>query len=540
MGLCAALVVANQGGCQSGDDDGATAGSGGSDVSAGGASTATGGDTASGRVPATGGTGASGGASGSPETGGEGGVQGGTGGTASMADDAGLAVDAGFKLDAGNMGTGGAPAPQDLPPALRDAGAVALFPAPDAKGVCPDPPLRITFSAPPTLGTRGKIQVFDTAQPATAVASVDMAASNVSDTIGGTVFTMQRPAYVDGNDAVVYLRAHALSYGHSYFVRVDSGAISGPGNTAVAISDAMTWTFSTAAAAPNDLSSLTVALDGGGDFCSVQGAIDATPGSSEITIARGTYHEIIRFKSKNNLTLRGADRKATIIAGTNNENMNGGTAKRALVGIDGSSGVVIEMLTIHNLTPQGGSQAEALRMQTCDKCIVRDADIISLQDTLLWSGRIYASNCYIAGNVDFIWGTGAAYFDSCEIKTLGRKGYNVQARNAAAGYGYVFVDSRLTSDPGITGNWLGRIDSNVYPASHIAYINCEMGSHIDPAGWQVTGGGTSSLRFWEYQSKTPGGAAVNVSQRLSGSRQITSEQAAMMRDPSVVLGGWMP
>jgi hypothetical protein len=41
-------------------------------------------------------------------------------------------------------------------------------------------------------------------------------------------------------------------------------------------------------------------------------------------------------------------------------------------------------------TPQGGSQAEALRLR-CDKCVVRDADIRSLQDTLLWDGRLYGS-----------------------------------------------------------------------------------------------------------------------------------------------------
>jgi pectinesterase len=272
----------------------------------------------------------------------------------------------------------------------------------------------------------------------------------------------------------------------------------------------------------------------------VQGAIDATSGDSDIMIARGTYHEIIHFRAKNGMHFHGADRKATIIAGVNNEKLNGGTAKRALVGIDASADVLFENLTIENLTPQDGSQAEALRMQTCDKCIVRNADVISLQDTLLWSGRVYARDCYIAGNVDFIWGTGTAYFDQCEIKTLGRKGYNVQARNGASAYGYVFVDSKLTSDPGITGNLLGRVDSSVYPASHVAYIDCEMGSHIAAVGWQVTGGGTSQLRFQEYGSKTPGGAAVDTSQRLFGSTQLTSDQAKMMRDKSLVLGGWTP
>jgi pectin methylesterase-like acyl-CoA thioesterase len=428
---------------------------------------------------------------------------------------------------------------QPLPGALRDAGVVSLFPGPALRDVCPDPALRIGFEARPALGSAGKLQVFDAAEPRTAVASVDLAAKSVNDVRGGVTFAMERPAYIDGNTAVFYLPSGALRPGRSYFVHVDKGVVAAAGGRELAIGDDVTWTFSTAISAPSGGPMLTVALDGSGDFCSLQGALDAASNGSTIIIEPGTYHGIVYFKSKRDLTIRGADRKSTLLVGTNNENMNGGTAKRALIGVDASSGISFENLTIHNLTPQGGSQAEALRMQNCDRCSVRDADIVSLQDTLLWSGRVYAKNCYIAGNVDFIWGTGAAYFDHCEIKTLGRKGYNVQARNGAGGYGYVFVDSKLTSDPGITGTFLGRVDGSEYPASHVAYVDCELGKHIDPAGWQVTGGG-GSVRFWEYRSKDPSGAATDVSRRHASSKQITEAQAAMMRDPSVVLGGWSP
>ncbi len=417
------------------------------------------------------------------------------------------------------------------------------FPPPDGVGLCPDPPLRITFPGPPKLGASGKIQVFGS--NGAAVATVDMAASAFSDTIGGTTFNVVRPAYVDGNDAVVVLKTHALTYGQTYYVNVDSGAILGPTGTPVAITDKTSWHFSTAAAAPSKLSSLAVALNGSAPFCSVQGAIDALPAgntsAATITVGTGIYHEIVHFASKSNVTLLGVDRKATIIEGTNNNNMNPSTATRSLVGVDSSSGLVIDTMTIQNLTPQGGSQAEALRLQSCDKCVVRNADVVSLQDTLLWSGRIYADNCTIAGNVDFIWGTGAAYFNKCEIRTLKQAGWNVQARNPASTYGYVFVDSNLTADPGVTGQGLARIDDSVYPASHVAYINCTMGTHIAPAGWTITGGAsTSQLRFWEYQSVDPSGAAIDVSRRAAGSTQISSTMAQSMRDPTVVLAGWQP
>src|SRR5690606_23602829 len=210
-------------------------------------------------------------------------------------------------------------------------------------------------------------------------------------------------------------------------------------------------------------------------------------------------------------------------------------------GSESVTGLTIENLTIHNLTPQDGSQAEALALLSCDQCVVRDANILSLQDTLLWSGKIYAEDCYVAGNVDYIWGTGTVYFNRCQLHTVGRKGYNVQARNSGNVHGYVFVDSKLTSDPGITGDVLARIDVSAYPDSEVAYIDCEIGPHIAPAGWLISGGNApSSLRFLEYQSRTPGGSLVDVSKRLAGSRQLTSQEALTYRDPARVLGGWSP
>src|SRR6266849_2528794 len=105
----------------------------------------------------------------------------------------------------GAGGTGGA---VNLPP-----GVTNLFPRPNAQGQCPDPPLRMTFASPPTIGTAGRIQVSSAA--GTSVAVVDVAVATVSATIGGMVFNTARPVYVDGNDAVVYLPPHALAYGQT-------------------------------------------------------------------------------------------------------------------------------------------------------------------------------------------------------------------------------------------------------------------------------------------------------------------------------------
>jgi hypothetical protein len=527
-------------------------GTGGASATTGGTG-AESGKTSSGGMTAiaTGGGEATAGAAGAGGAAGNG--AGGRGAGAGRGGSAALAGSAGRVQGTGGLGLGGFGASSGMSGASSGGsagapmlglpdGVSAMFPAPGATSVCKDPSLRITFAKPPAFGTSGTIQVLDGSGKV--AASVDLAAKSVTDTIGGQSFTLERRVYVDGNTAVVYLPSKGLAYGQTYSVNVPSGAIVPSGGGTFALSGSA-WGFTTAAAAPENLTNVSVALDGSGAFCSLQGALDALPSNgnsaSTITLAAGNYHEVLYFKNKNNLTLHGQDRASTVILGTNNNNMNPSTKTRALVGADNAQGLVIENLTIENLTPQDGSQAEALRLESCTHCTVRDADIRSLQDTLLWSGTLYAKNCLVAGNVDFVWGTGAAYFDQCEIKTVGRSGYVVQARNGTSGYGYVFVDSKITSDPGITGSVLGRIDVSAYPGSHVAYVNCAIGTHISRAGWLVTGGSpTSSLRFWEYQSTDLDGNPLDVSGRLAGSTQISASEAATMRDPTAVLGGWQP
>jgi pectin methylesterase-like acyl-CoA thioesterase len=524
-----------------GGGGGGTAGAAGTTSGTGGAALTGGATSAAGGAPAAGGmTGMGGrqdsGAGGVADGGAGGRLDGGAGGTGGTATGG---------TGAGGVGTGGTGSGGST--ATLPAGVSGLFPAPGATGVCPDPVLRLTFAGAPSLGTTGKVQVFTSS--GTVAASVDLAASTITDTIGGTTFVLLRPVYVDGNDAVIYLPSKGLGYGQTYYVNVDSGAIKPPGGGTLGITGSTAWRFTTASAAPGNLSTLSVALDGSGQFCTVQGATDALPANSTaattINVAKGTYHEIMRVSKKSNITIHGADRALTQIVGTNNNTQQGsnpngaGTSNRCLLSFESTNGLVVENLTIKNLTPQGGSQAEALRLKSCDKCIVRNADIWSLQDTLLWEGRIYAENCLIAGNVDYVWGVGTAYFNKCEIRTVGRSGVIVQARNAAGAYGYVFVDSKLTVDAASSNNVLARIDVSVYPASHVAYVNCQM-TGVAAAGWTVTGGtDTSQLRFWEYQSTDASGNPINTGSRTGGV-QISASQAASMRDPTVVLGGWQP
>ena len=435
------------------------------------------------------------------------------------------------------------------------AAITGVFPAAGATEVCSDAQLRIGFASPAKAGKTGKIQVWQTVGmdggAPVVVDSIDLADGGYTKKVGGKSFSYW-PLVFEGNVATIILHA-PLPFGGAYAVTIDNGVFLDTAGTALpGITDSSLWSFSTTAVAPAAKPALTVALDGTGDTCTVQGAIDLVPAGNAtpivITLKKGTYRELVYASTKNFVTLRGEDREQSIIAYANNENCNKGTASRGLVTLNGGANWVIENLTINNQAPQIGTnaQAEALNVQAAGKVIVRNANIYSNQDTLLLNGQVYLADSLIKGNVDFIWGTGVAYFDRCEIRTVSRAGYNVQARNPASTYGYVFVDCKLTADsPALTGHFLARTnfsDPSAAPACHVAYVNCQMGSHIDPKGWLVASSGVdnSKVRFWEYQSTDPTGAPVDVSQRITVSLQIDDATAAQMRDVTVVLNGWNP
>jgi pectin methylesterase-like acyl-CoA thioesterase len=428
------------------------------------------------------------------------------------------------------------------------------FPAADAPAACADAQLRLAFKAPVRVGDSGKIQVFNARWPKEPVDSVDLGAIDFTNESGGRPFHVVRPVFVAGNEVVVYLHSHALAPGETYFVTVDSGVfLNESGLSLGQVAGSAAWRFTTARSAPGNPVALSVALDGSGDFCSVQGALDSLPeGRTKpvtITLKNGIYREIVFIANQRGLTLRGEDRKKTVLAYANNDNLQQklGTRFRAMVEVENSDDLTIENLTLHNTTPQSlpggaGYQAEALRVDPGNRVTLRNADFISRQDTLLLSGHVYVVDSTIEGNVDFIWGKGVAYFERTLLKTIGRPGYLVQSRNPPAQYGYVFVDSKLVAEEGMIGTFLARIDANEYPGSNVAFVNCQLGPHITPEGWLVTPVGvplTPDLRFWEYKSVNLDGQAVDVSSRAKAARQLTDEQARALRDKLAVLG-WDP
>ena len=139
---------------------------------------------------------------------------------------------------------------------------------------------------------------------------------------------------------------------------------------------------------PANATNVVVNADGSGDFITVQGAVDSVLANSTsntvINLRNGTYFEIVNV-SKRNITMRGQSRTGAVIKYPNNANIapSGSTHARMTFKVGGND-VSLDTLTITNSTPQGGSQAEALMIESAARrCIVNNCEIDSRQDTIL-------------------------------------------------------------------------------------------------------------------------------------------------------------
>ena len=79
------------------------------------------------------------------------------------------------------------------------------------------------------------------------------------------------------------------------------------------------------------------------------------------------------------------------------------------------------------------------------------------------------------------------------------------------------------------------------PFASVIYLNCEMGAHIRPEGWNnwSNSANEQTARFAEYNSTGPG---ANPDKRVKWSKLLTKEEVEKMSTPSVLAGNdqWNP
>lgn len=476
------------------------------------------------------------------------------------------------------------------PPGSAAGNGVRFLPANGARNVNPDTHLVLTFASPPEIGSSGTIRIYDAADN-TLVDTLDMsippsprptgraqetteaerqalAASTKMedfqvDVIGGVQFHFF-PIIVHGGTATIYPHHNRLKYGRTYTVKMDAGVL----KLADGSFSGGTWTFATKAAPPPaDATRLVVAADGGGDFNTVQGAVDfvAVGPAQRVTIfiRNGNYEEIVFLNGKSNLIIRGEDREKVQVGYRNNSSFNpprGGPSRRPAFSVYSSSDIQLSNFTISNYFI---GQAEALLVRG-ERNIIDHMTLNGSGDALTTYGSIYMADSRLVGDGDTILGYAALYCLRCEIHSVGPFTWT---RTPAGQHGNVFVDSTFihldrplpwtvtATDPGRRAPGVfARLPRNGPAGSAANFPNAEMvlinarTSGVPAEGWGPVEDRPafdwSNVRFREHNTRDMDGRPIDMSKRHPIVRELTlpgdAKTIASYSNPEWVLGGWKP
>ena len=274
----------------------------------------------------------------------------------------------------------------------------------------------------------------------------------------------------------------------------------------------------------------------------------------EIHIASGTYKEKLNLE-RDNVTLIGEDVGNTILTFDDYalflmpDGIKRGTFRSYTIYLHGDN-FVAKNLTFANAAGFGPKIGQAVavyadgaRMSFCN------CRFLGRQDTLFtaplppsvieWggfrgprehaprdNGTHYYKNCYLEGDVDFIFGGATAYFEECEIHSLTRNsnpdGY-ITAASTPEGrpYGYVFNHCRFTADCAPETVYLGRPWRNF---AKTVIMNSELGAHIKKEGWHDWNKeeARETTYYAEYNNYGPGDSPET---RVFWSHQLSEKEA---------------
>lgn len=400
--------------------------------------------------------------------------------------------------------------------------ATLAYPAPGATTAYTDGELALTFDAVPTLNPGGSIRIFKLSD-GTEVDNIGFAGE--VQNFGTTAINVgNQLVRVSGNTVLFTPHLGRLAYGTAYYVAIPTTSITGTltgmaFNGLSNLSTVATWKFTTRAAPT--LTAGNVRVDGAqtstADFRTLQGALGSlatllpTATSVTINLAAGTYTELVHYTGPGgataptiNIVGPATNTKGDncVIQYTNGNSMNGSTQTRPSAYFSGAN-IVLQNITLKNTGVRSVvAQAEALYFAGGPALTLAafNSSFFSNQDTIQTSGRNWFYNCYVEGNVDFIWGTAdAALFENCSLRfvndlagaaasyslVVARTGTTIAAgANGTVGKGYVILNSTVSVDANVTA-FFGR-DAGVGTFyDQVALINVAF-----------TGAGTIGAGIW--------------------------------------------
>ena len=324
---------------------------------------------------------------------------------------------------------------------------------------------------------------------------------------------------------------------------------------------------------------IVVAKDGTGDYTSLQAAVDALPEApgaspSVILLRSGEYREKVVIH-RDHVRLLGEDRDRTVITwnGCAQDQYEDGTVKGTFLSATLTTtghNIEVENLTVRNDAGDGREVGQAVAVYAAgDRGIWRGCSFIAHQDTLfcgpvrlpntledilprrgraeesirveggpLTFSRQYFEDCYIQGDVDFIFGSYRCWFERCTLFMNARGGFYTAANtNRDQPFGFVFHRCRLTGECRPGEGFLGRPWRRF---ARTVFLECEMDEHVAPQGfcdWDTVRVVTNRYAEWHTS-----GARADQSTRHPSQKRLTDEEALLITLPQVLGGadGWQP
>lgn len=325
---------------------------------------------------------------------------------------------------------------------------------------------------------------------------------------------------------------------------------------------------------------IIVSKKGTGNYTSIQEAVQSIDDRHEeivtLFIEPGIYEEKI-FIRKNNIQIIGQDRNTTIIRygdGAKKKWENGtdyGTFNTATVLFSGSH-ITVRNITFENNAGPGKIAGQAIAAYIAsDTTAFYHCAFLGHQDTIFTGDlkeesfkhlvfpdffnksivpidfpviRNYFENCYIVGDVDYIFGPNIAYFYKCTLFTRLLSSESTSYITAASTpqgqeYGYVFMNCTVEGEGEVGSIYLGRPWRDY---AKTAFLECCLDGHIHPSGWHNWGRSKAEVTttYLEY-GNTGEGAPTNM--RIAFSKQLTNPDIIEYFSVLNVLGGhdqWAP
>ncbi|MDO4299969.1 MAG: pectinesterase family protein [Clostridia bacterium] len=201
-----------------------------------------------------------------------------------------------------------------------------------------------------------------------------------------------------------------------------------------------------------------------------------------------------------------------------------------------------------DVTSKAATERSTALIVEADQSEFKNCKMIGSQDTLYMGNdtHTYYKNCMIEGNTDYIFGSGNAVFDGCELRFCGYSdtgtgGYITAGRsNDIDGYmGYLFRACTVTNKEGMehASGYFGRPWD---AGADITFLNTalENADAITAEGWtSMSGVAPDVAKFKEYGTMLADGTPVDTTGRVTG--VMTDDQAKAI-DAKAYFGGWTP